>query len=252
MNTLVKGNITAKSRVDGNGPGDNSTGKILFCSEQRVDGQRGGDLGTVQQSQSFLGFKRERIQPYSLQGLGCRHRAAVPEDFAFSDQRKAHMGQRCKITGCPDRSFFRHHRQYVLRNHLDKPFDYLRSDTGVPLSQAHRLEYQRQTNRLRCQRIANASGVRSHKVALQCRQICRVDPRSGHFAKPGINAVGGRCLLKYRQEYGVALSYLFPRGIGYVNHAGARPQVPQIIKCELGWNEFYCLHQVLLRTADIG
>jgi hypothetical protein len=50
----------------------------------------------------------------------------------------------------------------------------------------------------------------------------------------------------------VALSYSLPGSIGDVDHAGVCPQVPQIIKGEFGWNEFYCLHQVLLRTADIG
>ena len=99
------------------------------------------------------------------------------------------MSKRRKIAGSADGALARHQRDHIARQHGGEDFENIRAHARRATRQVRELERHHQANGRNRRRLAHADRMREHEIALQRREIVRIDPDIREPAKPGVDAV---------------------------------------------------------------
>ena len=180
---------------------------------QRVDGQRGDDvggagqtgrgvhgqrqhgrrgLGAVDQRQSFLGRRPYRREAGCAQRLaGGPPGRAVPH-VAFADQGQGDVRERRQVAAGPDRAAARHVGMDAGVEQREQRLERLDADARVALGQHVGAQRHRRAHRAHRQRLADAGGVAAHQVHLQGVEVGAVDARLRERPEAGVDAVDRR------------------------------------------------------------
>jgi hypothetical protein len=97
--------------------------------------------------------------------------------------------ERGEIARRSDRALARDHRADVAIQHGFQHGDGLRAHAGGALAEACELERHHQPYVHLPHRLAHASGVREHDIALQGREVGGADTHARKFAETGVDAV---------------------------------------------------------------
>ena len=191
MDAVVKRCVAAREAFDGQRPGGDRGAEQHFPAKQPLDGERGAQLGTVQQRQAFLRLEADRCT-----AGGCQDRRALEtllalQGLALTDQREREVRQRGEIAGGAHRATARNDRQHVGGQQRQQRVHDRRADAGKADREAVGLEQHDAAYQARGQRFADAAGMAAHQVVLQLSQLGRRDAGVGKGAEPGVDAVAG-------------------------------------------------------------
>lgn len=159
-------------------------------------GQRigGGELGAVEQGQTFLCAQINRLQAGTRQCVGCGQAFVTDVGFAHAQHHAGQVRKRCQIAGSTHRALCRHHGQYALDQHRFEQQQGFLANARCALRQADQLQRHHQPHHAGRHRFAHASSVREHDIALQGGQVFALDAHAGQLAEAGVDAIHRRTL----------------------------------------------------------
>ena len=115
--------------------------------------------------------------------------------LADADHGRRHVRERGEIARGADRALTRHDGDEPLRQHRLQHRHRCRLHAGGALRRGSRASSASISRTTGCDvRLADARGMREHDVALQAREIGRLDAHAGELAEAGVDAVDGLAL----------------------------------------------------------
>ncbi len=147
MNPGVEGTDGSQHRLDRERTSD--VGRLGDPSSSG-DGEaphRQHALGAVEQAEPFLRLELERSDPVAGQDPVRRLRVTAPvPEFALPDEGQGQVCERGEIPRRTHGSLRRHHREQVVLEKLDEPFDHDRAHAAVSLGERPRTQQQHGSN----------------------------------------------------------------------------------------------------------
>ena len=169
--------------------GHQACGQHAFGLEQAGQRQRGGDLGSIEQCQPFLGAEHKGLQADMLHGLTAGNELAAHLGLPLADQHASQVRQRRQIARSPYRPLGGNHGQDIGIGQGQQRVHQRRAGSRMPTGQTHGLGGQNQAHHMIRQRLARADTVRKHQIALQLGQTLMGDLGRSQLAETGVDAV---------------------------------------------------------------
>ncbi len=245
MDAWVEGAIGAACGLRREGRGDERCLQKAFGLEQASERTSGGELRAIQQGEPFLGPEGlERFEARIGKGLDGRPAPLRRDNIANPDQGAGHMGERSKIAGGADRALFRNNGQDIACEHGLQQRHGIQPYAGSPSCQADKLQRHHHPRARRVQRLADASRMREHDIALQSFQLLSWDADRCELSEPGIDAIDRRTARDdARDRLGRALDIAMA---GRVQpHRLTGPDTPPVCKCHFTGLEDHHTHRPL-------
>ncbi len=142
----IERHVAAEGGIDAHGARDQGRLEDRLRPEPADQGERGRDLGAVEQRQALLGLKLERRRPDRSQNLGGRSHDPGKANLALAEQAAGEMGERRQVAGGADRALGRDHRQGVMVEELQQQLDGPPLHPGMAEREARGLERQDQAD----------------------------------------------------------------------------------------------------------
>ena len=195
VDARIEGRIAALQCIDRHCTGDYRAREQIFRAKQPGQRERRGDLGAIDQGETFLGAQLERLQAGLLQSLRRIEDVAVDAYLADPQQHRPQVRERRKIARGADRTLGGDHRIHLPVQQREQPVDQLIADAGQALGERIDLQCQDQADDSVGQGLTDPRGMRHQQVSLQEFQLVVGDAGLGQQPKPGIDAIGSRAAL---------------------------------------------------------
>ena len=186
---------TAVESVERHGTDQVSPLAQAACLDERIYTERRHELRTVEQRQTLLRLQGDRLPTELFEHLLCRTNRTLVLNFAQTEQRQAHVGQRCEVPRSAQRTVLENNRQHVVVEEVDQTLYGLELYTRVTVRKRLDLGEQHQLHDLRRNALARTTGVRHNQVLLQLRKLILVDRDVTERTETGRNTVD-RLLLR--------------------------------------------------------
>ena len=204
MDARVERPVAAARRVDRQRADDERGFEHRLEGEERVQRQRGRDLGAVDQREAFLGTETQRRDARLLQHVGRRPTCFSFQTFTFPDQRQGEVRQRRQVARGADRALARHIRHEAGVVHREQGVDHRLAHARGAARQRRRLEREHQPHHRGGERRADADAVRADQVELQAFEPGGIDALAGELAEARVDAIDRRAALRRALHHGRA------------------------------------------------
>ncbi len=206
VDSCVERRVVAAAGLDGKSASHQGCAQCVLDPEQRIESERGRDLGAIDQRHAFLWPEAHGRETGALQAFCGGKNFAVVAYLTDAHQRRRHVRQRCEIARCADRSLCRDARIDLLVGQGQQRLNHFPADAGIALRKRCRFHYQNQPHNLIAQGFAGAGAMRQDQVALEFGQLVVVDTDAGELAEAGIDRVdrpAGRNQMRDRCKAGI-------------------------------------------------
>ena len=129
------------------------------------------ELRTVQKCQAFLGLQLDGIPAQLFPYIGRRTDLSFVQHFSKADERKAHVGKGCQVSGSPQGTLLVHDGKHIFVEHVNQTLHGDKLRPGMAVGKGLRLQEQHQFHDFRTHFFSGAAGMGHHQVVLELAQV---------------------------------------------------------------------------------